>query len=332
MSAALDAQGRTLVMGILNVTPDSFSDGGEWYDRDDAVRHGLDMVAQGADIIDVGGESTRPGARRVDPAVERRRVIPVVQALAADGVAVSVDTMNASTAAAAIDAGAVLVNDVSGGLADPAMDALVAESRIRFVVMHWRGHSDVMTQHATYTDVVTEVSDALRRRMDGLVSAGVDPAQLIVDPGLGFAKDAGHNWELLARLADLRALGAPVLVGASRKRFLGALDGAAPGDRGVASAVVAAFAARAGAWAVRVHHVPSTRSALAVESALRAASAPLRLVADVRPAPLQGGGAPAQRGADAPPQHEPASPVPGPAHEPASPAPAPADDGRTLDA
>ena len=148
-ASVLDATGRTLVMGILNVTPDSFSDGGEWYDRDDAVRHGLDMVAQGADIVDVGGESTRPGARRVDPVVERRRVIPVVEALAADGVAVSVDTMNASTAEAAIAAGAVIVNDVSGGLADPEMDALIASSGVRFVVMHWRGHSDVMTSRAT---------------------------------------------------------------------------------------------------------------------------------------------------------------------------------------
>ena len=268
---------RTLVMGVVNVTPDSFSDGGEFLDPDAAVAHGLALVTDGADLVDVGGESTRPGAARVDAAEELRRVLPVVRGLAAEGVLVSIDTMRASVAAAALEAGAVLVNDVSGGLADAAMASVVADARTPYVVMHWRGHSADMSARAVYADVVTEVLDELQARLDKLEAAGVDLDQVVVDPGLGFAKDAEHNWSLLAHLTDLHALGRPVLVGASRKGFLGRLladaDGSPrPADaREDATTAVSVLAARSGAWAVRVHEARATRDAVEVVAATLAA-------------------------------------------------------------
>ena len=259
----------TAILGILNVTPDSFSDGGLWLDRDAAVRHAVDMVAQGADVIDVGGESTRPGAGRIAVSEEQRRVLPVVRDLVARGITVSVDTTNASTAAAAIEAGASIVNDVSGGLADPEMDDLIVASDARFVVMHWRGPSDEMAGAAHYRDVVGEVVSHLEFRAAELIVKGVDPDRLILDPGLGFAKNGAHNWQLLRHLDRLVALGPPVLVGASRKRFIGGLlpEGTAPGDRDLPSAIVAALAVHDGVWGVRVHDVALTRQALDVVAA-----------------------------------------------------------------
>jgi dihydropteroate synthase len=269
--------GRCLVMGVVNVTPDSFSDGGAWFDRDAAVRHGLDLVAEGADIVDVGGESTRPGAQRVSLGEELRRVIPVITALTREGVPVSVDTMRAEVAAAAIEAGARLVNDVSGGLADAQMAPLVAKSGVPYVVMHWRGHSHDMNTRAIYADVVGEVAAELRARVDALTEAGVDPARLVLDPGLSFAKKAEHDWALLAHLEDLQELGLPLLIGASRKRFIGRLLAGADGtprpveQRADATMAITALAAAAGAWCVRVHDVRPNADAVQVAAALRAA-------------------------------------------------------------
>jgi dihydropteroate synthase len=259
-------------MGVINVTPDSFSDGGEFADVDRAVEHGLALLGDGADILDVGGESTRPGADRVDEREELRRVAPVVAQLAAAGAVVSIDTMRASTAAAALAVGAAIVNDVSGGQADAGLPRLVAEAGVPYVVMHWRGHSDRMQQHADYEDVVTEVRDELLRRLDDVVAAGVAPEQTILDPGLGFAKRGEHNWALLARLGTLTALGRPLLVGASRKSFLGDLLG--EGDprpvaaRDDATAALTVVAAQAGAWAVRVHTVRPSVDAVRVVARL----------------------------------------------------------------
>lgn len=266
MPSLPDAGATPLIMGIVNVTPDSFSDGGRWADPQAALAHATRLVASGAHIIDVGGESTRPGAARVDPEAEQARVIPVVAALAEAGIAVSVDTMNAATAVAAASAGALIINDVSGGLADPAMADAVAASGLLYVAMHWRGHSENMQELASYGDVVADVCAELAARVDALVAAGVAAEKIVLDPGLGFAKNTEHNWALLGRLGELRALGHPVLVGASRKRFLGALlpDGAAPSERDLATAVVSVLSAQAGAWAVRVHDVAGTRVALEV--------------------------------------------------------------------
>ncbi|MFC5803006.1 dihydropteroate synthase [Streptomyces formicae] len=269
---------RCAVMGVVNVTPDSFSDGGRWFDITAAVKHGLDLVAEGADLIDVGGESTRPGATRVDQDEELRRVIPVVRGLAAEGVVVSVDTMRASVAAQAVAAGAVLVNDVSGGLADPEMVPAVAAAEVPFVVMHWRGFSEDMNSRAVYGDVVTEVVAELRDRMDAVIAGGVAAERIVVDPGLGFAKRAEHDLALVARLAELRALGRPLLVAASRKRFLGHVlaEGAATPpparERDAATAAVSAIAAHEGAWAVRVHEVRATADAVRVARAVEGAS------------------------------------------------------------
>ena len=274
----LDDWGRCGVMGIVNVTPDSFSDGGLWLDPGRAVAHGLDLVAQGADIIDVGGESTRPGAVRVTQEEELRRVLPVVRGLAAEGVTVSVDTMRAAVAEAAVGAGARIINDVSGGRADAQMVPVAARTGVPFVVMHWRGQSAGMDDLASYGDVVGEVIDEVERQMDEVVSGGVDPAQVIVDPGLGFAKGREDDWALLARLDAWSRLGRPVLVAASRKRFLGTLlADSATGEprparaRDAATAAVSALAAAQGAWAVRVHEVPATADAVRVEAALRGA-------------------------------------------------------------
>ncbi|MER8001914.1 MULTISPECIES: dihydropteroate synthase [Streptomyces] len=268
---------RCAVMGVVNVTPDSFSDGGRWFDTSTAVKHGLDLVAEGADLVDVGGESTRPGATRVDEHEELRRVLPVVRGLTSEGVVVSVDTMRASVAERAVEAGAVLVNDVSGGLADPAMVPAVAAAGVPFVVMHWRGFSEDMNARAVYGDVVAEVVAELGARMDAVVDGGIAPERIVVDPGLGFAKHAEHDLELLAHLSDLRALGRPLLVAASRKRFLGhvlAGDGGAPPparERDAATAAVSAIAAHQGAWAVRVHEVRATRDAVRVARAVEGA-------------------------------------------------------------
>lgn len=278
--AGLPAPGRCLVMGVVNVTPDSFSDGGAWFDRDAAIRHGLDLVREGADIVDVGGESTRPGAQRVSLEVELRRVVPVIEALAASGVPVSVDTMRAEVAEAAVASGARLVNDVSGGLADKAMSRVVAKAAVPYVVVHWRGHSHGMETRAVYADVVREVTDELRTRIEAIIHEGVDPAQLIVDPGLGFAKrpEDNHNWTLLAHMDALLSLGHPVLVAASRKRFLGRLlaepDGTPRPFVGSDDATVAitALAAAAGAWCVRVHTVRPNADAVRAAAAWKAAA------------------------------------------------------------
>jgi dihydropteroate synthase len=256
-------------MGVLNVTPDSFSDGGQYATPPAAVPHGLAMVRDGADLVDVGGESTRPGAQRPSEAQEAARVLPVVEALASAGVAVSIDTMRASVAAAAVAAGAVLVNDVSGGLADEAMLPTVAHLQVPIVLMHWRGHSQDMQSRTRYDDVVAEVADVLRSRVAAAEAAGVDPARIVVDPGIGFAKTADQSWELMARLTELAVVRRPVLVGASRKSFLGALLATADGPRPVAervhaSVAVAALAATLGVWCVRAHDVRATVDAVAV--------------------------------------------------------------------
>jgi dihydropteroate synthase len=260
---------RCLVMGVVNVTPDSFSDGGRFFDPDTAVAHGLAMLTQGADLIDVGGESTRPGAGRVEPVEELRRVVPVVAALSVAGAFVAVDTTRAAVAQAALAAGARMVNDISGGLADPAMVPLVAAARVPYVLMHWRGPSADMSSRAVYNDVVTDVHAELRQRLDAVVTAGVDPELVVLDPGLGFAKTAEHNWALLHGLRRLTDLGRPVLVAASRKAFLGRLlgDGEVlrdPPGRDDATAATSALAAAAGAWCVRVHAVRRSRDAVEV--------------------------------------------------------------------
>jgi len=257
-------------MGVLNVTPDSFSDGGRFSAADTAVTHARALVADGADIVDVGGESTRPGARRPDAPEEQRRVLPVVAGVAGiAGAAVSIDTMRADVAAAALDAGADLVNDVSGGLADPAMLRTVAERGVPIVLMHWRGPSWDMQTRAHYGDVVAEVRDHLSARADAALAAGVAPTNLVLDPGLGFAKLPEHNWALLRRLDVLVDLGFPVLVAASRKSFLGDLlhdsDGPRPVEqREDATTAVTALAAAAGAWGVRVHDARPAHDAVRV--------------------------------------------------------------------
>ena len=271
------ADGLPVVMGVVNVTPDSFSDGGAWFEPSAAVAHGLELRDQGADILDVGGESTRPGAERPSVEEELSRVLPVVRELSAAGAVVSIDTMRAAVAEAALEAGAALVNDVSGGLADAAMAPLVAQASVPFVAMHWRGHSAQMQSRADYDDVVADVRGELSRRADALVAQGVAPERLVLDPGFGFAKLAAHNWSLLRHLDQLLDLGFPLLVGTSRKAFLGRVgvaDGVAARpalDRDVATAATSLHAARAGVWGVRVHHVPSTLDAMRVSRAIEEA-------------------------------------------------------------
>ncbi len=274
-------------MGVVNVTPDSFSDGGRWFGAPAAIEHGLELIAQGADIIDVGGESTRPGAQRIPADEELRRVKPVITELVKAGAVVSVDTMRTAVAEWAVEAGVSLVNDVSGGLADPYMSRLVAKAGVPYVVMHWRGHSHDMETRAVYTDVVREVHDELARRIDAVTAEGVDPSLIVLDPGLGFSKNnaargpEAHNWQLLGALPELAAIGGrdfPVLVGASRKRYLSRLfdaEGAEPRpflENDAATAAITALAAAAGAWCVRVHRVPANADAVRVAAAYRAAA------------------------------------------------------------
>ncbi|HEX5190034.1 MAG TPA: dihydropteroate synthase [Streptosporangiaceae bacterium] len=277
--AGLPAAARCLVMGVVNVTPDSFSDGGKWFGPDAAIAHGLELAAAGADIVDVGGESTRPGALRISEDEELRRVVPVISALAGAGAVVSIDTMRVRVAERAIADGARLVNDVSGGLADPGMAGLIAESGVPYVVMHWRGHSVDMQDRAVYADAVKEVQAELSQRVTALTAAGIDPAQLIVDPGLGFAKLPAHSWTLLSRLREIGCLDHPaapfpVLVGASRKGFIARLLGSGQEtprpfpECDDATAALTLYAAMAGAWCVRVHAVPANADAVRIAARL----------------------------------------------------------------
>lgn len=261
-------------MGVVNVTDDSFSDGGLFLDRDRAVEHGMVLAAEGAAIIDVGGESTRPGATRIDARVESGRVLPVIKALAGQGLTVSIDTMHSDVAQAALENGAQIVNDVSGGRADANMAKVLAEAKVPWVLMHWRSVSAERPHEVpSYRDVVAEVREELLAAVDAAVRAGVDPANLIIDPGLGFAKTGEHNWALLRALPELVDTGIPVLVGASRKRFLGTLLADADGEprqpdgRETATAVISALAAQHGAWGVRVHDVRASADALKVVEA-----------------------------------------------------------------
>ncbi|MCU1424801.1 MAG: folP [Microbacteriaceae bacterium] len=260
---------RPRIMGILNVTPDSFSDGGSWQNVDEAVEHAVELHKQGADIIDVGGESTRPGADRVSPEEEQQRVLPVVRELSSRGIRVSVDTMNSTTARAAAEAGASIINDVSGGLADEEMYRVISSLEVDYIVSHWRGHSKDMNDLARYNDVVGDVRTELQQRVAELIIWGVDENRIIIDPGLGFAKQGQQNWQLLGRLDRLESLGFPIMIGASRKGFVGELlsDEQEMTERDPATAVVSALAAQSGAWGVRVHDVESTKAALAVWSA-----------------------------------------------------------------
>jgi len=281
-AALAPGTGRCRVLGVLNVTPDSFSDGGRYLDLDAAVGRGLALVQEGADIVDVGGESTRPGAGRVSAAEELRRVGPVVRALCDQGVSVSVDTTRASVAAAALESGAIMVNDVSGGLADPAMLSLLAESRTPCILMHWRALSAVMDLHATYDDVAADVREELSRRVDAALARKIEPEAIVLDPGLGFAKTADQTWSLLAGMSAVQGLGFPLVVGASRKQFLaevvdyGGLDPAHPVDRDDASGAVTALVAAAGAWGVRVHRPGPSAAAVRVAARLAAVGREVR--------------------------------------------------------
>jgi dihydropteroate synthase len=268
--SGLPQPGRTLVVGVVNVTPDSFSDGGEWFQPRKAIEHGLELIGEGADVIDVGGESTRPGAARPEVAEELRRVLPVVSELAATGTVVSIDTMRPSVAAQAVDRGARMINDVSGGQADPDMLPLVASLGVPYVCMHWRGHSADMQSRTSYRDVVADVIAELGRQVESALSAGIMQNRLIVDPGFGFAKTGEHNWQLLQRMDELAALEVPVMAGVSRKTFLGTLLAGPDGSprpakgRDDATAALTTLLASRGIWGVRVHSVRASRDAIAV--------------------------------------------------------------------
>jgi dihydropteroate synthase len=276
----LPQPGRTLVVGVVNVTPDSFSDGGEWLEPDAAIAHGLELLDEGADIIDVGGESTRPGATRPEVSEELRRVLPVIRELVAAGACVSVDTMRPEVAELAIAAGARMVNDVSGGQADPAMLRLIAESGVAYICMHWRGHSEDMQSKAAYVDVVSDVIAELHTQLDEADRAGIATDKVIIDPGLGFAKTGEHNWELLDRLDEFDVLRRPLIVGVSRKTFLGRLlanpDGSPrpPKLRDDATTALTAVLALRRVWGVRVHAVRASRDAIAVAERLLKQAAP----------------------------------------------------------
>jgi len=275
MGDLLRPLGRTRVMGVINVTPDSFSDGGQWLDPETAIAHGVALVRDGADLVDVGGESTRPGAIRIDADEELRRVIPVVRGLAAAGVPVSVDTMRADVAEQALAAGASLINDVSGGRADPRMIDVAVETASPIVLMHWRGHSDGMQKLTSYDDVVRDVVRELSEQVDAALAAGVPESRIVVDPGLGFSKTAEQNWVILAHLDAFTALGFPLLVAASRKRFLGELLATSAGElrptdeREAATVAISTLAAAAGAWAVRVHESRASADAVRVVARVR---------------------------------------------------------------
>jgi dihydropteroate synthase len=276
----LPAPDRCLVMGVVNVTPDSFSDGGEWFEPADAITHGLRLAAQGANIVDIGGESTRPGAERPTEEEELRRVVPVVRELASAGVTVSIDTMRAEVASRALELGVRMVNDVSGGRSDPAMFGVVADAGVPMVIMHWRGYGARMQEMTSYGDVVEDVISELRPQIDKALSAGIPAERIIVDPGLGFAKTGEHNWTLLTRLDRIVGLGHPVLVAASRKTFLGRLladpntgNDRPPDGRDAATAVLSALMALSGVWCVRVHEVPSSIDAVRVAARWGADSA-----------------------------------------------------------
>ena len=268
--AGLPTPGRALVMGVLNVTPDSFSDGGRWFDHERAVKHARQLVADGADLVDVGGESTRPGATRPTAEEELDRVMPVVSALAAAGTLLSIDTMRAEVASAAVAAGAVLVNDVSGGRADPDMFSAVAESGAAYVLMHWRAHSATMQSRTEYDDVVADVSRELLDQLGLATAAGIPPERIALDPGIGFSKTADQNWQVLTRMEEFHALGRPLLIATSRKRFLGVLladpsgELRPPDQRDDGTTATSALAAAAGAWCIRVHSVRPTVDAIRV--------------------------------------------------------------------
>lgn len=266
---------RTLVMGVVNVTPDSFSDGGSFFSLDAALAQGRALAAAGADILDIGGESTRPGAARVTLDEELARVIPVIETLAGEGFHVSVDTMRGAVAIESVRAGACIINDVSGGLGEPDMLPTVGELDVPYILMHWRGHSDVMTTLTEYDDVVSDVATELSHRVDAAIAHGVAPQRIVLDPGLGFAKDARHNWQLLQGIETLKLLGRPLLIGASRKRFLGELLAESDGTpravfaRDAATDAISAISAAHGAWAVRVHNVRASADAVRVAQAWR---------------------------------------------------------------
>ncbi|MGI8889306.1 MAG: dihydropteroate synthase [Chthoniobacterales bacterium] len=268
----LDLTNRALIMGVLNVTPDSFSDGGEFLAREAAVKHGLEMARQGADIIDVGGESTRPGAKAVLPNEEMKRVLPVLEELCrAASVHLSIDTSKASVARAAVEAGAAIINDVSGGRTDPAMMPLAAEKRVALIIMHRQGTPETMQVDPVYRDVVAEVVDFFRQQFEQAVRCGVDPMSIAFDPGIGFGKTAGHNLDLLANLSRLRIEDRPLVVGVSRKSFLGRISNL-PTDRTSATIALTSLLRARGADVLRVHDVAQNSSALRTTEAVLAAT------------------------------------------------------------
>jgi len=273
ISPQLANKNRCLVVGVLNVTPDSFSDGGLFNNTKEAIEHAQELIAQGADLIDVGGESTRPGAIRIETLEEQKRVIPVIEELTNLGIITSIDTMRSQTAQAAAKAGAQIVNDVSGGLADENMHKTVATLELPYVLMHWRGHSTVMDDMAKYSNVVTEVLKEIDTQVQKAIKSGVQKNKIVIDPGLGFAKNPEHNWEILKKFEQLHSLGLPIYVGASRKRFLaefaypqGSTD---PKDRDLATSAISSYVSLNGAWAVRVHDVVGSVAAVKVTNQLR---------------------------------------------------------------
>ena len=268
LSPTLAKLNRCLVVGVLNVTPDSFSDGGLFSDTNAAVKYAQDLIQNGADLIDVGGESTRPGASRITTMEEQKRVIPVIKELTSLGIITSIDTMNSETALVAVNAGAQMVNDVSGGLADENMHKCVADLNVPYVLMHWRGHSTVMDNLATYSDVVTEVVNEIQIQVDKAIKSGIDRNKIVIDPGLGFAKNPEHNWDILKKFNKLHQLNLPIYIGASRKRFLtdfaiprGSLE---PKDRDIATSIITSYVSLNGAWAVRVHDVSANSAAVKI--------------------------------------------------------------------
>jgi len=268
LSPTLAKLNRCLVVGVLNVTPDSFSDGGLFSDTNAAVKYAQDLIQNGADLIDVGGESTRPGASRITTLEEQKRVIPVIKELTSLGIITSIDTMSSETALVAVNAGAQMVNDVSGGLADENMHKCVADLNVPYVLMHWRGHSTVMDNLANYSDVVTEVVSEIQIQVDKAIKSGMDRNKIVIDPGLGFAKNPEHNWEILKKFNELHQLNLPIYIGASRKRFLtdfaiprGSLE---PKDRDIATSIITSYVSLNGAWAVRVHDVSANSAAVKI--------------------------------------------------------------------